>query len=104
MKTLNSRFKAFHKENPQVFKAFHNHAKQMKKRGFKTYSAWSIICVIRFNNDLQTNGNFKINNDFVALYARLLMESCPEFEGFFKIRKMDKNRKTISKEERERRV
>lgn len=99
---LQDRFNKFHKENPQVFKAFHHHAKMIKNRGFKTYSAWSIICVIRFNNDLSTNGKFKINNDFVALYARLLMEQCPEFDGFFKTRKMNKNRRTISQEEKRR--
>lgn len=83
------RFKTYHKKNPQVFNRFSALAFQMKNTGRKVYSAETIINVMRWHTDLETNGEaFKINNDFKPLYARLLIYHYPEFDGFFKLKKV----------------
>jgi hypothetical protein len=99
-KELKKRFQSFHLENPDVYKLFEQYSLEVKHSGRKKYSAWTILQVIRWQKDLKTKGNlFKINNDFIALYARLLMEQNSELEGFFEIREMKKSKRKISKYE-----
>jgi hypothetical protein len=67
----------------------------MRRTGRKKYSAWTIINKIRWDRDIRTDGDvFKINNDFIALYARKLIDEDSRFDGFFELRRMKpKNRK-----------
>jgi len=98
------RFVEFHIANPQVFQEFRKRAGEMKATGRKKYSAWVIIQIVRWHCDLATVGDvFKINNDFIALYARLLMAEHPRFQDFFELRRMKPIRRQISREEAERR-
>lgn len=84
-----NRFKKFHKENPQVYEEFVNTAKRMKRTGRTRYSARTIIEVLRWTRDIGTTGEvFKINDDYVPIYVRLLIHNYPEFNGFFELRKI----------------
>lgn len=79
----------FHQDNPAVWKAFEALTFKMISAGRKTYSAGTIIGVVRFRIDeTTTDDEFKINNHHIAWYARLFMEVHPQHEGFFKIRKL----------------
>lgn len=81
--SLLKKFKEFHTENPFVFEKFKEYAQKIRKSGHSKYSAWTIINVIRWEKDLSTTGGvFKINNDFIALYARLLMANDYSFRTF----------------------
>ena len=61
--------------------------------GHKKCSAWLIVNRIRWETTIVTKGtDFKISNDFIALYARLFHVRYPEHEGFFKIKKMNMDR------------
>jgi hypothetical protein len=101
---LLAKFKAFHLANGFVYEKFKEYARKIKSKGHKKYSAWTIINVIRWEEDLKTRGDvFQINNDFIALYARLLIYHFPEFEKFFELRSMKSVRRKISREESERR-
>jgi hypothetical protein len=48
--------------------------------------------------------DFKINNDFIALYTRLLIWHHPVFDGFFEIRGMKRQRVQLSQEQVKRRL
>lgn len=98
------RFHEYHESHPNVFIEFWNLAERMKLAGRPKYSAWSIVQQIRWNHDLQEqNEPFKINNDYIALYARFLIHVAPEFDGFFELRSMKSCDRRVSSEERYRR-
>lgn len=83
------RFVAFHLSNLDVYAEFEASAIKMRATGRKKYSAWTIIQAIRWGRDVKTQGAvFKINNDHIAFYARLLVHNQPDFDGFFDLRSM----------------
>lgn len=103
-KNLLKRFKEFHEKNGFVYQEFYKLSTKMKLNGRKKYSAWTIINKIRWDYDLKTKGDvFKINNDFIALYARLVIYNDPALSDFFSLREMKQYRRVISKEESKRR-
>lgn len=100
-KKLLNKFKTFHLENPDVYKMFKQYALKIKATGRSKYSAWTIINVIRWEHDVRSTGDvFKINNDYIALYARLLIYHDGTFEEFFELRTMKKSDRRSSDEER----
>lgn len=86
---LKEKFELFHEENPHVYDMFCKFTMQAINRGHKRLSAWMVANRIRWETSIETTGNeYKISNDFIALYARKFMEDHPEHEGFFKIKAM----------------
>ncbi len=85
-KTLRE-FKVYHAENPHVYEEFKALAFEIRRTGRTKYSSKTIICVLRYRQDLRTTGNeFKINDKFQSIYGRLLAYYHPEFEDFFEFR------------------
>ena len=81
---------AFHKQHPEVWNLFVQFTFQMINRGFKNYSAQhGVFARIRWEIDAggDGSGEFKINNNYSAFYARAFMKKFPEHEGFFRTRK-----------------
>lgn len=98
------RFWTYHRNHPDVFEEFRQRARQMKSAGRKRYSGWIIVNRIRWDHDLRVEGEpFKINNDYIALYARLLIAEDPSFAGFFELRRMKPAGRRMSQEEISRR-
>ena len=56
--------------------------------GYTHYSADGIMHIVRYHAAVnpERDGGFKINNNFVALYARKLVAADPSFAGFFAFR------------------
>ncbi len=100
---LLQKFKKYHMTYPEVYREFKKLAYKMIGIR-KKYSAWTIINVLRWNFDLKHEEPFKINNDYIALYARLLIYHDSQFEGFFELRTMKAFDRRESSEERYRRV
>ena len=99
------RFCNYHRANQHVFEEFHRRAIEMRATGREKYSGWVIINRIRWDYDLRTTGDvFKVNNDFIALFARLLIHEQPSFQGFFELRRMKATNRVMSGEEQERRA
>ena len=79
-------------ENPSIYRRFERKALQIAAKGFKRYSAKTIICVLRFESDLRADpmategGEFKINDAIIATLAHDFMEDHPEMEAFFEMR------------------
>lgn len=96
------RFKDFHRDNPHVYERFREHARQMRAAGWGRYSARTIFEVMRWNENLRTRGDaFKVNDDHIPIYARLLIYHHPEFADFFELRKV-RSRGRKSEEQRDR--
>ena len=81
------RFAIFHLSNPRVYKMILSIALDLKRRGHKKAGMKAIFERLRWLYALQTQGEaYKLNNNYTAHYARLIMESEPELAGFFEVR------------------
>lgn len=67
---------------------FVSYARQAKKRGYERFSAKAIFERLRWYSQMETDTDeeWKLNNNFTALYARKAIEAFPEFNGFFQLR------------------
>tara|TARA_R110000796_G_scaffold199645_1_gene315782 strand:- start:301 stop:675 length:375 start_codon:yes stop_codon:yes gene_type:complete len=79
---------SFHNAHPDVWDMFVFFTKKAIAKEHKRYSAQAIFESIRW--EVSTNSeyphDFKINNNFVALYARRFMKMYPEYDGIFRTR------------------
>lgn len=84
--SLEEQFVAFHRTNPHVYAALRSLALTAKRRGARKVGIGQLYEVLRWQYGLQTNGEeFKLNNNYRSLYARLLNEE-PELRGLFETR------------------
>lgn len=88
--TLTNKFNQYHRDNPQVYELFKRFTFMAIKRGHNRLSAWMIANRIRWETSIETFSvdEYKISNDYIALYARMFMRDHPEYDGFFKIKEM----------------
>jgi hypothetical protein len=80
-------FEKFHRENPQVYSEIVRLARLAKAKGREHWSINGIFEVLRWSRMVTHGDDFKLNNDFRAVYARMVMRREPELEGFFEVRK-----------------
>ena len=82
-------FIAFHRANPHVYKSLVSMARRYRKRypgakiGIKTLwenLRWDYLMRV------DTDEDFKLNNNYTSHYARLIMACNPELEGIFELR------------------
>lgn len=66
------RFTAFHRANPHVYAEIRRRALADIRAGVARISVKFIVESIRRDPSVQTTGEYKINNSYTALYARLL--------------------------------
>lgn len=86
--TIDERFTEFHRANPIVYEALRALCLDTRRVGVKRWSVDAAMHIVRWRYRLQTKGSeFKIDNSFSALYARMLMKREPELAGFFELRK-----------------
>jgi hypothetical protein len=90
MATLTQRFNQYHNDNPQVYELFKKFTFMAIRRGHNRLSAWMIANRIRWETSIETFSveEYKISNDYIALYARMFMSDHPEYNGFFRIKEM----------------
>ncbi len=90
---LVSKFIAFHRKNPAVYEKFCEFAQQALITGRPHFSHWMIVQRIRWYTTVETTGSrFKVSNDFIALYGRMLVAEQPAYLGFFSFKPMKRNR------------
>jgi hypothetical protein len=59
------------------------------KKGFKHYGAQTVFEAMRWHSEIVTSdSDFKLNNDYVAYYARKFHAVYPANDGFFRLRKV----------------
>jgi hypothetical protein len=76
-------------ENFHVFDYFNKSANTVWERGFKHYSARTIVEVMRHRSNIREigDGEWKLNDHRTPDMARLYMKLHPEREGLFEFRK-----------------
>jgi hypothetical protein len=80
-------FLAYLPENLHVYDAFEREALRVVARGFKHYSARTIIEVLRHNSALaERGGPWKLNDWHTPYLARLFALMRPPFAGLFEFR------------------
>lgn len=80
------KFKAYHQENPLVFKHFKRLAFEAIGAGRQYYSSKMVINILRWETEVRGYGDFKINDKYQSLYGRLFIYEFPEFKNLFQIR------------------
>ena len=86
--TIQERFERFHAANPQVYRAIVILSRQSIAVGATRLSMNQIFETLRASYQIArtSNDSYKINNDFRAPFARLLVETLPEMRPYFEIR------------------
>ena len=87
--TIQQRFAAFHAANPHIYELLRRMALDMQRLGVRRYGMKGLFEVLRWRWAVQTQGEeFKLNNNYTAHYARLLMANEPRLAGFFELREL----------------
>jgi hypothetical protein len=86
---LEREFRQFHEANPQIFDRLVELARKAKFWGRRHYGIAALWEVMRWDFFSKVNSpidEFKLNNNHRAYYARLIMATCPDLDGFFHTR------------------
>ena len=79
-------FLTYDEQSPEIWRQFEEISLDLIKRGYKHYSAYAILEVIRYHTGLRGGDDFKINNNYRSGYARKFLAKYPQLKGFFEIR------------------
>jgi hypothetical protein len=92
MKTpINTRFKEFHREHPEVYKDLKHLALQAQLAGKRRIGMKFLFERLRWEmmvNPKYQHIDFELNNNFTSRYARMLMNEVPYLEGMFETRNL----------------
>lgn len=80
-------FRAYHQSNPHIYEWFKRFAFEKIRRGSRRVGSKAIFERLRWESPAIATGEFKINNNFTAPYARLFMKEYPEHRGVFATRR-----------------
>lgn len=90
-------FLAYLPENLHVWDAFEREALAVARRGFKHYSARTIIHVLRHHSALaETGSEWKLNNNISPYLARLFALMHPAHANLFEYREAKAARRSMS--------
>lgn len=93
--SIEANFWEFHEEHPEVYDQLLTLARQWVSHGKGKLGIATLFEKLRWEwhvNGLQDSKGYKLNNNYRALYARLLMERNPELRGLFEIRRLASER------------
>jgi hypothetical protein len=82
-------FEEFHNDHPEVYYRLVELARQWRRGGHAKLGIATLYEKLRWEwhmAGLEDKDGYKLNNNYKALYARLIMERNPELEGLFQIR------------------
>ncbi len=79
-------FEKYHYENPQIYEVFEKYTIIAINKGFKHFGAKAVAEWIRWQTGIFGKGDFKINNSFLADYARLFEQNHPKYKDIFEKR------------------
>ena len=89
MDNLKTKWWKWHKNNPEFYKLWCHYTFVAIKRGHKNFSGWAVANRVRWETEVETTGsNYKVPNDYIALYCRLFMHHYPKHKGFFRTKTM----------------
>lgn len=86
--SITARFWTFHGENPHVYDHLVRLARRAKRAGAERVGMKQLFEVLRWQVMLTTTDpDWKLNNDYTAPYARLIMQREPDLAGIFETRR-----------------
>ncbi len=85
--TIDERFAHFHAANPHVLDEMLELARARLDRGETRIGAKALYEELRQSLRVRKFGEWKLNNDFTATYARKLIEAEPRLEGMIELRR-----------------
>lgn len=85
--TLNAFLKCI-SQNTEVWGAFQRYAIEAAGAGRKHYGAKAIMERVRWHCEVEKRGEFKINNNYTAYFARLFAAKWPEYPHLFSFRQV----------------
>ena len=91
MTKIEERFWQYHQANPGIYNLFVHYALEAQASGHAKYSVWALANRVRWHVDIEVNDPntaFKISNDYLAYYARLIMLEQPALADFFDTKPM----------------
>jgi hypothetical protein len=86
--TIAQKFERFHADNPRVYETLlHLSREWLRRMGGRKCGIGALFERARWELAMETNTpDYKLNNNFRAFYARLLMLKNPELRGMFDLR------------------
>ncbi len=84
MITNRQKFDEYHKNNPEIYRAFKTFAFQAISAGREHLGACLIIERIRWETMISVSDDLKISDFAKPFYARMFMTDYPQFKGFFR--------------------
>ena len=82
------KFETFHNDNPWVYQRLRDLALAVRRAGVSNYGIGGLYEALRYEMFLgaRDEEGFKLNNNYRALYARMLAQNEKELEDFFRFR------------------
>lgn len=79
-KNTRAKFLKYHMENPQIWPAFEKFALQVLTKR-KRMGAKAIAERVRYEIEIEQDGEFKLNNSYISYFGRIFMHKykCPDF-------------------------
>lgn len=87
MQTMLEQFNVWHRENPHVYALLVELAQKAHDTGRQRIGMKALGEVARWEHNLRTSGDFKINNNYLAFYARLIARDYPHLAHLFTFRR-----------------
>lgn len=97
--SITSRFKRFHRANPEVYFSLVKLARDMRHRNSGRKIGMKMLFeVLRWNHFLNTASDeeFKLSNDFTAPFARLIMLKEQDLQGAFNLRPSEVDQEALA--------
>lgn len=81
-------FNEFHAQHPEIYDRLVSLARTWQANGSAKLGIATLFEVLRWNSHLNPDktGGYKLNNNYRALYARLIMDKEPDLAGIFELR------------------
>jgi hypothetical protein len=79
-------FILYHYANPEIYREFEKMTLQTIRKGFSHYGSKAIFELIRWHTPIGDDGEYKVNNNYTAHYARMFERKYPRYAGFFRKR------------------
>lgn len=81
------RFAEFHEKHPLVWIYFERFCLELIADDVRRYSADAVMHRVRWETKAGAKGGYRINNNFVAYYARLFRQTHPKHRHLFAVRR-----------------
>ncbi len=65
-----AKFLEYHKQNPQIWKAFERYSREALDAK-KKVGSMTVVGRVRWEAEFESNGEYKVNNNFAPYYARI---------------------------------